>query len=64
MALGSLAAITIGSRYYRPYAYVDGVNPDYCEGPTDDGFCELRMTEVPLEDGSVVLQCVSYCPQD
>jgi hypothetical protein len=33
-------------------------------GPTDDGLCELRMTEVPLEDGTAALQCVSYCPQD
>jgi hypothetical protein len=63
VALGALGAIAIGSRYYTPYAYVDGPGPDACMGPTDDGMCELRMTEVPLEDGTAVMQCVSYCPQ-
>ena len=63
VALGTLGAIAIGSRYYTPYAYVDGPGPDACMGPTDDGMCELRMTEVPLEDGTAVMQCVSYCPQ-
>ena len=63
VALGVLAAITIGSRYYTPYAYVDGPDPDACMGPTDDGMCELRMTDVPLEDGSSAPQCVAYCPQ-
>jgi hypothetical protein len=63
VALGALGAIAIGARYYRPYAYVDGPGPDACMGPTDDGMCELRMTEVPLEDGTAVLQCVAYCPQ-
>lgn len=63
VALGALGAIAIGSRYYTPYAYVDGPGPDACVGQTDDGMCELRMTEVPLEDGTAVMQCVSYCPQ-
>jgi hypothetical protein len=62
VALGALGAIAIGSRYYAPYAFVDGPGPDACMGPTDDGMCELRMTEVPLEDGSAEMQCVSYCP--
>lgn len=64
VAIGALGAIAIGSRYYTPYAYVDGPGPDACMGPTDDGMCELRMTEVPLEDGTAAMQCVSYCPQD
>jgi hypothetical protein len=64
VAIGALGALAIGSRYYQPYAYVDGPGPDACFGQTDDGLCELRMTEVPLEDGSSVMQCVSYCPQD
>jgi len=63
VALGTLAVIAVGSRYYSPYAFVDGPGPDACMGPTDDGQCELRMTEVPLEDGSSAAQCVSYCPQ-
>lgn len=63
VAIGALGAIAIGSRYYQPYAYVDGPGPDACMGPTDDGMCELRMTEVPLEDGTAVPQCVAYCPQ-
>ena len=63
VALGALGAITIGSRYYTPYAYVDGPSADTCEGQTDDGMCEMRMTEVPLEDGTAAMQCVSYCPQ-
>ena len=63
VALGVLGAITIGSRAYMPYAYVDGPDPDACMGPTDDGMCELRMTDVPLEDGSSAPQCVAYCPQ-
>jgi hypothetical protein len=63
VAIGALGAIAIGSRYYTPYAYVDGPGPDACMGPTDDGMCELRLTEVPLEDGTAVMQCVAYCPQ-
>jgi hypothetical protein len=63
VAIGALGAIAIGSRYYQPYAYVDGPGPDACMGPTDDGMCELRMTEVPLEDGTAAPQCVAYCPQ-
>jgi hypothetical protein len=64
VALGVLGAITIGSRVYAPSAYVDGPGPDACAGPTDDGMCELRWTEVPLQDGSSAMQCVAYCPQD
>jgi hypothetical protein len=63
LAIGTLGAIAIGSRYYSPYAFVDGPSADVCAGPTDDGLCELRMTEVPLEDGTAAMQCVSYCPQ-
>jgi len=63
VALSALAAITIGAVYYAPYAYVDGPSADICTGPTEDGTCELRMTEVPLEDGSSEMQCVAYCPQ-
>lgn len=64
VAIGTLGAIAIGSRYYTPYAYVDGPSASTCSGPTDDGFCELRLTEVPLEYGGSELQCVAYCPQD
>ena len=63
LAIGTLGAIAIGSRYYSPYAFVEGPSADVCSGPTDDGMCELRMTEVPLEDGTSEMQCVSYCPQ-
>jgi hypothetical protein len=63
IAIGGLTAIAIGSRQYRPYAFVDGPSADICQGPTDDGLCELRMTEVPLEDGTTAMQCVSYCAQ-
>lgn len=63
VALGTIAAIAVGSRYYSPYAFVDGPRGETCAGPTDDGMCELRMTEVPLEDGTAEMQCVSYCPQ-
>ena len=62
VGLGVLGAIYVGSRQYAPYAYVDGVVGAECAGPTDDGVCELRMTEVPLEGGGAELQCVAYCP--
>jgi len=62
VGLGVLGAIYVGSRQYAPYAYVDGVVGPECAGPTDDGVCELRMTEVPLEGGGAELQCVAYCP--
>jgi hypothetical protein len=63
IGLGALGAIYVGSRPYPPYAYVDGVVGPQCSGPTEDGVCELRMTEVPLESGGAELQCVAYCPQ-
>ena len=63
VGLGALGAIYVGSRYYTPYAYVDGVVGPECSGPTEDGLCELRLTEVPLESGGAALQCVAYCPQ-
>jgi hypothetical protein len=62
VGLGVLGAIYVGSRPYAPYAYVEGVAGPECAGPTDDGVCELRMTEVPLEGGGAELQCVAYCP--
>ena len=62
VGLGVLGGIYVGSRQYTPYAYVDGVVGPDCAGPTDDGVCELRMTEVPLEGGGAELQCVAYCP--
>jgi hypothetical protein len=62
VALGALGAIYVGSQLYSPYAYVDGPVGPECAGPTDDGMCELRMTEVPLETGGTALQCVAYCP--
>ena len=63
VGLGALGAIYVGSRSYTPYAYVDGPVGPTVPGPTEDGLCELRMTEVPLEDGGAELQCVAYCPQ-
>jgi hypothetical protein len=63
VGLGALGAIYVGSRYYTPYAYVDGPIGPECAGPTDDGLCELRMTEVPLENGGAEAVCVAYCPQ-
>ena len=63
VGLGALGAIYVGSRYYTPYAYVDGAVGPECSGPTEDGLCELRLTEVPLESGGAALQCVAYCPQ-
>jgi hypothetical protein len=63
VGLGVLGGLYVGSRYYTPYAYVDGPVGSECAGPTDDGLCELRLTEVPLEGGGAELQCVAYCPQ-
>jgi hypothetical protein len=63
VGLGVLGGLYVGSRYYTPYAYVDGPVGSECVGPTDDGLCELRLTEVPLEGGGAELQCVAYCPQ-
>jgi len=63
IGLGALGAIYVGSRPYTPYAYVDGAVGPECSGATEDGMCELRMTEVPLETGGAELQCVAYCPQ-
>lgn len=63
VGLGLLGGLYVGSRYYTPYAYVDGPVDAECAGPTDDGWCELRLTEVPLEGGGAELQCVAYCPQ-
>ena len=63
VGLGALGAIYVGSRYYTPYAYVDVPAGPACAGPTEDGMCELRLTEVPLETGGAELQCVAYCPQ-
>jgi hypothetical protein len=63
IGLGALGAIYFGSRPYTPYAYVDGVAGPQCSGTTEDGLCELRLTEVPLESGGAALQCVAYCPQ-
>lgn len=62
VGLGALGAIYVGSRQYTPYAYVDSPEGGQCAGPTDDGVCELRMTEVPLESGGAEMQCVAYCP--
>ena len=63
VGLGALSAIYVGSLVYAPYAYVDGAVGPQCSGPTDDGMCELRLTEVPLETGGAEWQCVAYCPQ-
>jgi len=62
VGLGALGAIYVGSRAYTPYAFVDSPDGGECAGPTDDGLCELRMTEVPLESGGAELVCVAYCP--
>jgi hypothetical protein len=62
VGLGALGAIYVGSQAYTPYAFVDSPDGGQCAGPTDDGVCELRMTEVPLESGGAELVCVAYCP--
>lgn len=64
VGLGALGAIYVGSRAYTPYAFVEGPAGGECVGPTDDGICELRMTEVPLESGGVEAVCVAYCPPE
>jgi len=60
VGIGAVAAILVGATYYRPYGYVE-VEPPLCSGVTDDG-CELRLTEVPTEEGAIVPQCVQFCP--
>ena len=62
VGIGAVAAILVGARYYQPYGYVE-VEPPACTGVTDEG-CELRLTEVPTEDGDVVPQCVQFCPSE
>jgi hypothetical protein len=62
VGIGAVAAILVGARYYQPYGYVE-VEPPACSGVTDDG-CELRLTEVPTEEGDVVPQCVQFCPTE
>ena len=60
VAIGAVAAVLVGGRYYQPYGYVE-VEAPACTGLTDDG-CELRLTEVPTEEGEPVPQCVQFCP--
>lgn len=60
VALGTLAAITVGAASYYPYAYIDAP-ADYCQGLTEDG-CQLRWAEVPTVEGYPTYQCVAYCP--
>ena len=61
--LGALGAIYVGSRYYNALCVVDGPIGPGVRRATDDGLCELRMTEVPLENGGAEAVCVAYCPQ-
>jgi hypothetical protein len=63
VGIAALGGIYVAGRQYAPYAYVDNVEGPSCAGTTDDGMCELRMTEVPLETGGAEMQCVAYCPQ-
>jgi hypothetical protein len=58
----ALGALTFGAIAYAPYAYVP-VSEPLCEGYTEDG-CVLQWREVPTEEGDVVPQCVTYCPQE
>jgi hypothetical protein len=60
VALGTLGAITIGSDYYYPYAYISAPEP-YCEGLTEDG-CQLMWQDVETLEGDIISQCVAYCP--
>jgi hypothetical protein len=60
VALGTLAAIAVGTATYYPYAYVEAPQ-DYCDGITEDG-CQLSWTEVETEEGGLAPACVTYCP--
>jgi hypothetical protein len=60
VGIGAVAAILVGATYYRPYGYVE-IEPPACTGVTEEG-CELRLTDVPTEEGEVVPQCVQFCP--
>ena len=51
-----------GTTYYADsYVSVAAV-PATCTGTTEDG-CILRVTDVPLDDGSTSPVCMQYCPQ-
>ena len=63
VGLAALGGIYVAGRYYVPHAYVEGIAGPTCSGPTEDGMCELRLMEVPLETGGAELQCVAFCPQ-
>ena len=60
VALGSLAAIAVGSSDYYPYAYISAPR-SYCEGFTADG-CQLVWQDVQTIEGDELSQCVAYCP--
>lgn len=59
-AIGTLAAIAVGTATYYPYAYLD-VPQDYCDGITEDG-CQMSWEEVDTVEGGVAPACVTYCP--
>ena len=60
VALGTLAAIAVGTATYYPYAYVSAPQ-EVCEGITEDG-CQLTWTEAETLEGGVAPVCVTYCP--
>jgi hypothetical protein len=63
----AIGMITSGSANGGPKKYVDGYldlppEPKRCRGETPDG-CELRVVDVPRQDGGTARACVRYCPR-
>ena len=62
IGIGLLTPWVVGGVDYYPEAYVAYGQP-LCTGNTDDG-CALRWQDVATDDGSIIPQCVQYCPQE
>ena len=63
----AIGIITSGNTKGGPKKYVDGYldlppEPKRCRGETPDG-CELRVVDVPRQDGGIARACVRYCPR-
>jgi hypothetical protein len=62
VAVPAVATIVVGGTTYYANGYpAIAATPAVCTGITSEG-CELRIVEVPLEDGGVAPVCVQYCP--
>jgi hypothetical protein len=59
--VATLGALTVAGIAYSAWAYAPVVQ-SACTGYTEDG-CFFRWAEVPTEEGELIPQCVSYCPQ-